>query len=322
MASNEQKFILNESENEKIIPFINSDYINEIKTEQLFSEEKPAIISISNIENIFKNAQINLNEALEEENDDSIYFLKKQENYDSESHSTLFSTTNYLFEQEKNFSEKKEYVSEKKINFQIFLHKKRGKKVTLIRPNIAQKCHSFDDFDNIQRKIQVHFMNFLISLANDRISHFFDKKNKYNFKAIKYDLKKIVNHRTVEYLKQCKYSDIVQMKISPKNKRFNENNNKNLYLNLIQLSKDLKNFFDKKYLYIFQKYYLELKLNQKEINLEGININLSSRTKGFCHLIEKNKVSKDKFNNIINDVYLSEVNYLNDKKFITTNSLK
>ena len=317
IVSNYQK----SSKDKYYTPFLFPDLIPDIKNDQTLQDDNSTVIPISKIENIFIKPQINLNESFEEENDDSIYFIKKQDTSDIESRTTDNSTNNSIFDQDKIFEVKKEDATQKKINFKIFLRKKRGKKSKLIKRDI-KKCHNFDDFDNIQRKIQVHFMNFLISLANDRIGHFFCKKNKYNFKSIKYDLKKIVNHRTVEYLKQCKYSDIIQMKISPKNKRFNENNNKNIYLKLIQLSDELKTFFDKKYLYIFQKYYLELKPNQKEINFEGTKFSLSGKTKGFYHLLEKNSVSKDKFNNIINDVYFSDINYLNDKKFLTTNLLK
>ena len=63
---------------------------------------------------------------------------------------------------------------------------------------------------------------------------------------MKYDLKRVVNHKYVENIKQCKYSDIMQMKISPKNKLFNEDNNKIIFSRITQLSEELKNFFDKK----------------------------------------------------------------------------
>ena len=58
------------------------------------------------------------------------------------------------------------------------------------------------------------------------------------------------------------------------------------------------------------------KVNSK-INFEGEKIALSMKTKGFHHLLEKNGFSK-KFNNIIKDVYFTDVNYLSDKKFMTT----
>ena len=111
------------------------------------------------------------------------------------------------------------------------------------------------------------------------------------------------------------------MKISPKNKKFNEDNNKNIYLDIIKLSNELKNFFDKNYLYIFRKYYLGLKVHDKEINFEGDKITLSEKTKGFYHLFKKNGFSK-KFNDAIKDVYFTDINYLNDKKFMITNLFK
>ena len=185
--------------------------------------------------------------------------------------------------------------------------------------NSNKKSHGSEDFDNIQRKIQVHFFKFLICLANDKVVQLFGKKSKYQFKDVKYELKRIVNHKNIEYLKGCKYSDIIQMKISPKNKKFSEDTNKNIYFKITQLSKELKNFFDINYLYIFKKYYFGLKPDEKEINFEGKIIPLSVKTKGFYHLLEKNKFS-NKFNNIINDVYFSDNNYLNNKKFMISNS--
>ena len=283
-----------------------------------FNQQKNNIFIFENIKNIFQEETLSLNESDDEENEKSIYFIKKQDNLDTESRSTENSTYNFGLEPEKFLQNKKETIIQKKINFKTFLKKKRGKKAKFEDSTISKKCHGSEDFDNIQRKIQVHFISFLISLANDKLEQIFGKKSKYQFKDVKYELKRIVNHKNVEYLKSCKYADIIQMKISPKNKKFGEDTNKNIYLEITQLSKELRNFFDKNYLYIFQKYYLGLKHNEKEINFEGKKISLSAKTKGFYHLHEKNGFSK-KFNNIIKDVYFTDVNYLNDKKFMTTN---
>ena len=284
--------------------------INQIKEDKLLNFE--------NMKNIFEEDTLSLNESVEEDNEKSVYFIKKQDNLDTESRSTE-NCSNFIFDQEKCFLCKKGDSFQKIINFKIFLKKKRGKKPKQNNKKSSTKIHSSEDFDNIQRKIQVHFISFLVSLSNDLLKYFFGNKTIYHFKDVKYELKRIVNHKYVEGIKQCKYSDIMQMKISPKNKRFNENNNKYTYLRITQLSKELKDCFDKKYLYIFQKYYLGLKLNQKELDFEGKKVSLSPKTKGFCYLLEKNKFSKDKFINIIKNVYFADVNYLNDKKFITTN---
>ena len=281
-----------------------------------FKEDK--LLNLENIKNIFEEETLDLNELVEEDNEKFLYFIKRQDNLETEPRSTE-NTSNFILDQDKYSNNKKGDSFQKKINFKTFLKKKRGKKPIPNNKKLSKKPHSSDDFDNIQRKIQVHFISFLVSFSNDLIKCYFGDKTKYHFKDVKYDLKRIVNHKYVEKIKQCKWSDIMQMKISPKNKRFNEDNNKYVYLKIIQLSNELKDYFGKKYLYIFLKYYLGLKLNQKELDFEGKNIKLSPKTKGFCYLLEKNKISKDKFVNIIKNVYFADVNYLKDKKFIITN---
>ena len=302
--------------------FFSSEYIpkeiNEIQCSYSNTQIKDnKLLNFENIKNIFEEETLNLNKSEEEDCDKSVYFIKKQDNLDTESRSTE-NSTNSILDQEKCLKNKKEDSSQKIINFKTFLKKKRGKKPKENNQKLTKKPHGSDDFDNIQRKIQVHFISFLISFSNDLLKHFFGNKTKYHFKDVKYDLKRVVNHKYVENIKQCKYSDIMQMKISPKNKLFNEDNNKIIFSRITQLSEELKNFFDKKYLYIFQKYYLGLKLDQKELDFEGKKIMLSPKTKGLCHLLEKNKFSKSKFINIVKSVYFSEENYLSDKKFIIT----
>ena len=286
--------------------------------ENPFNEKKDSIIAIEKIKNIFQEETLSLNESDDELNETSLYFIKKLDNLETESLSNANSTNNFALEHNKFPFKKKETKIKKKINFKTVLRKKRGKKPKFTNLNYSKKNNNFYEFDNIQRKIQVHYISFLVSLANDKVEQSFGKKSKFQFKDVNYELKRIVNHKNVEYLKSCKYSDIMQMKISPKNKKFGEDTNKNIYLEITQLSNELKNFFDKNYLYIFQKYYLGLKPDEKEINYEGEKINLSEKTKGYYHLLKKNGFS-NKFNNIIKDVYFTGNNYLSDKKFITTN---
>lgn len=54
-----------------------------------------------------------------------------------------------------------------------YISKKRGRKTN----KINKKINSSSDFDNILRKIQVHFLNFITSLLNDIIFNFLGKKN-------------------------------------------------------------------------------------------------------------------------------------------------
>ena len=69
-------------------------------------------------------------------------------------------------------SEKKDTneTSEKKDLFKTVLcHKKRGRKT---KGKNKKPRHCSTSFDNIMRKIQVHFLNFLCSLVNDSIRAF------------------------------------------------------------------------------------------------------------------------------------------------------
>ena len=210
-------------------------------------------------------------------------------------------------------SDIKEDYTKKIVNFKTVLHHKRGRK-NIKKPDnkYYNKCHGSADFDNVQRKIQVSFITFLIRLANDAIKTVLGKKCKFFFKDIKYEFKKVVSHKYVEYLKQCKYSDIIQMKISSKNKNYGENLNKETLSKICKISPELQKLFEKNYLYIFQKYYCALEINQDIIDFDGLKIELSPLTKGILNLLRKNEYGKNTFNDVIQSVYFSELNYSND----------
>jgi hypothetical protein len=274
-------------------------------------------ITLEHIENIMNTPQIDLLEEEDKDSMDEVYLIKEQNNSKVELQSTDSSTKTVTFSQSENSPKKEDFFC-KKINFKTMLYRKRGRKEkNNTSKKMKKKCHGPADFDNIQRKIQVHFITFLIKLANDTIKTILGNKVKNHFRDIKYGIKKIVNHDYVEYLKKVNYSDILQMVISPKNKKYDENSNKKLYKKLIEESDLFKKIFDKEYLYIMQKYYLELKGNETEIDFDGIKIKLSNKTKPFPHLLQKNESEKNKFNNVAKDVYFSNVNYLIEKKFVT-----
>ena len=73
----------------------------------------------------------------------------------------------------------------KKLEF-ILIRKKRGRK----EKGKRMKIHGKDNFDNLQTKIQVHFLSFIINLSNDVISSELELKKDYKFKEIDYSIKK------------------------------------------------------------------------------------------------------------------------------------
>ena len=199
--------------------------------------------------------------------------------------------------------EKKESKEEdkKNIHFITTKYKNREKAKKLFTKNKRKRPHSKKDSDNIKNKIKSHFLNFLISLANDitpnelkgkkdeKYFYNIEFKNKINLKAIyqipykdiltKYNISKNQGHR-----KNCKTYKVQK---TTNEKKYNE---------ICKLSPSLKEFFEQKVSDIFKKYYcLNKKLN-KSIEFEKFTFELSPETKTFYDLLKKNEENKDLFN--------------------------
>ena len=184
--------------------------------------------------------------------------------------------------------------------------KKRG------RPTITNKgkiVHSSSCIDNIISKIQIHFLNFLISFINDSIKGFYGYQ-KFEFLNFSHKEKSKVSF---DYLNEIKNSTIgellLKINISSKYKRNKGINiNKNNFEQLEQ-NPFFKSVFNIKFLALFSKYFNN-RLPLNEILIEDKKISLSPNTKSFSELLEKNMESK---NDIID---IAEKFYINDNNFI------
>lgn len=167
----------------------------------------------------------------------------------------------------------------------------------------AYKKHDKMEKDNIVRKIQVHYCNFLINLMNeiikkiiidesyktenaDEIIHMGD----YLFKNIDYKFKSNIKKSFMEKFENMKIKEIISpsnefcesYKISNKNKEI---------MKKIELKNNpiLNKILNQKYLYYFNEIYYQ---NKKNLDLneedENINIILSDNTKMFNDLVLKN----------------------------------
>ena len=192
-------------------------------------------------------------------------------------------------------------------------HKKPG------RPNknkgkYKRPIHDKTGEDNILTKIQVHFMNFLVNLANDAIKVILKNKN-LNFKNINYKYKKNIKKEDFENLKILPISEILQMPISNKYRNLSKNKdyNKEIYNKAINLDKSnwLKNFFEIKYIFLFKKYYNNAK-ELNNLNFNGKNIKLSKNTKSFYELINNNINLKNSIIKVAEESY--QFNYFQVNK--------
>ena len=176
---------------------------------------------------------------------------------------------------------------------------KRGRKAL----KEGKRQHNALDQDNIIRKIQVHFLSFIIYFCNDLIHTVFSGNKDLSFKNIQYELKKTVNHAYIENLKSKTIGDILQLKASPKNKKFNGDINKKTFDYICNNNMLLKKFFEISYLDMFNNYYCQ---NKREFIVEGYKVILSQRTRLFNDLISKNLSSAEKLKEIAEEYFFNK----------------
>ena len=170
---------------------------------------------------------------------------------------------------------------------------KRGRKpLSEVR---TKRVHDASDYDNILRKIQVHYLTFIIAFTNDLIEAFIPDNKELKFKNLSYDLKRTVSHSYVEKLKNKTIGEILQFKVSPKNRNSVESVNQQIYQKICISNPFLKQFFDMPYLELFNNYYYK---SNRNFSFEGVKLKISQKTKFFVDLLQKNYLVADKIKHI------------------------
>ena len=191
-------------------------------------------------------------------------------------------------------------IIENKMNFSENIPK-RGRK--RLKMENKKAIHGSKNFDNIQRKIQVHFLSFLINFCNDALKTEYTKF-RHSFKQINYKSKITVNFNHTSFLKKSSIKDLLNLEISEKYSTYNKFENKKLLDKIILKSKWLNDLFEMNYLKLFDYYY-----NKEEplykIIFENKEILLSSKTKSFYYLLEKNQDLKQEIIDTAKLVYFN-----------------
>ena len=202
---------------------------------------------------------------------------KEKDNLSMEEFIKIFSMNNLI-------KDNPDFQVKRNTNLFILKTKKnRGKKTK----DNKKPQHLSTDFDNLQRKIQIHFFTFIINLSNDVIKAVLDSKSPYNFKQIDHQLKILISHDTVNQLHKSAIKDILKMRISPKNKKYSEKVNQETLNAVCNCSPLLKKFFNINYLEFFNDFYFNEEEETNKIVFEGIEIPFSKQTKNFYHLLKK-----------------------------------
>ena len=195
-------------------------------------------------------------------------------------------------------SQNNEEFFQKAIN-QDEIKKKRGR---LRLKKVDKAPHGNKDFDNLQRKIQVHFLSFLIHFCNDALRTEY-RDNILSFKQINKMSKITINYEHTQSLKNSTIKDILDLEISTKYSTYDKSENKNT-LSKIK-AKWLNRLFQMNYLELFKLYYNDQKPVDK-IVYENREIILSPGTKSFYFLLEKNKTIRQNIIDVTKIVYLND----------------
>ena len=182
----------------------------------------------------------------------------------------------------------------------------RGKKPENGCLEMKRSRHLNTHFDNLQIKIQVNYINFIINLSNDVLFSIFKEKRHYNIKDIDHEFKIDVSRRNFDFLKSSKIKDVLGKNISNKYKTYKKNFNKELLDEVCQKSPLLNDFFNLNYLDLFRCYYNGQKQIDKISFCEQI-ITLSKKTqkKTFYELLLKNQNIKKELINAVKNVYFN-----------------
>ena len=162
------------------------------------------------------------------------------------------------------------------------------------------RIHDKHTSDNVLRKIQVHYISFIVSFINEILKGLGFKQK---FLNLTYSFKKNINKEFINSLKTKDIGNILCNKISGKYKK-DENINKNIYDEIIQKNEIIKKILLEKYSLLFKNIYYK---SNKIINLSeyGLNkqITLSGGVKMFKDLLKDFEIK---------DINKKHIKYIND----------
>ena len=189
-----------------------------------------------------------------------------------------------------------------------FLSKKRKNPE---KKYIRKKEHSKFEKDNIMRKLNIHYISFIVKFVNFNIKRIISKRHPL-FTNLSYEFKKRINSSYFNELKKMTLGEVLKNEGSSKNKRnmvFPKDSNEKIF-NLVYSS--LKDLLDINYVEFFRQVY-----NRPLIDSEGIK-NITKIYKApknifyFDDFIKK-EMEKDKVNG---QNYMDRIKSISKKEFI------
>ena len=143
----------------------------------------------------------------------------------------------------------------------------------------------------------------IINFSNDALKAE-NNSNRYTFKQIDTRIKTTINYKQICKLRESSIGDILQNDLSDKYKTYDKSENRKLFRKVVSSSEWLGELFKMNYLELFKYYYNKKEPLTKKM-FKGKEIILSSKTKSFYYLLEKNKDLRTNLINTVNSIYFN-----------------
>ena len=254
---------------------------------------------------------------------------EEKQNEDNNIHGELFP---FIFEEDNNgglFSIKKNLLLSDKKNENspnnIENHNNNDKDDSIFtgKKNIKSKrIHNKFEKDNIMKKINIHFISFIVKFVNFNIKTLISKKHPL-FANLSYNFKKKLNNYTFKELSNMSIGEVLRNEGSNKNKRniiYEKDENKKIFKSVHETI--LKDLLDINYIQFFRHVYMKA---PKKYTLEVLNNYKTPKKIVFFDDFVKSEVQKDKINGELYKeklIYISRSEFLNNYPYFETQIIK
>ena len=205
-----------------------------------------------------------------------------------------FDNMNFIFNNENSFEFRKDETQEKEKEKNVlqnntinYPQKKLSGRKRKNQIDNKGKIHNKTQNDNILRKINVHFLNFIIDFINEVLCKCNLKTKNINdkFYEINGKYKKIINKTNFNSISNQTISQILTLENN--NKYINKNQNRELFNKIKNNNNEILNkTLSKKYIDIFKEVFY---INKKDIIYEGLELNLPKTFDDFLLNVKANE---------------------------------
>ena len=217
----------------------------------------------------------------------------------------------YFINKQLSFDIKNESISstdaKSKNNQELLLSQKRNNDNKTKR----KKEHSKFEKDNVMRKLNIHYISFIVKFVNFNIKKLISKKHPL-FTNLCYDFKKRINNSTFNELKNKTIGEVLKNEGSNKNKRnimYQKDDNEKVYNSVY--STILKDLLDINYIEFFRQVYMR---GSKDNTHDIFKKYKTPKNILFFDDLLKKEIQKDKING---ELYKERLKYISKSEFIS-----